>query len=219
MPTSGIDLAAERPLLDLRWSGQRLFDIALTVPLLILAAPLMAIVAFCVYVEDGGSICFVQHRLTRGGRTFGCLKFRTMSVDAETRLLELLASDPTAMDQWTRQQKLHRDPRITIIGRFLRKYSIDELPQLLNVIIGDMSLVGPRPIVAGEVARYGRRFKAYCSVRAGVTGLWQVRRQPHTSYRRRVAMDVIYVRRRGALLDLAILAATVPSLITGRCSF
>ena len=219
LPTSSVEMAAPFTPVALRWSGQRLFDLALTLPMLLVAAPIMAIVAFCVYLEDGGSACFVQHRLTRGGRTFGCIKFRTMSVDAESRLIALLASDPEAMEQWTKQQKLHRDPRITVIGRFLRKYSLDELPQLFNVLIGDMSLVGPRPIVASEVKRYGRWYKDYCSVRAGLTGLWQVRRRPDTSYRRRVAMDVVYVRSRGLTLDLTILARTLPSLMTGKASF
>ena len=219
LPTSGIDMAEQAAPLDLSWSAQRVFDLALTVPLLILAAPVMLFVGLCIYIEDGGPSCFVQYRLTRGGRVFGCLKFRSMSVDAEERLHDLLASDPQALAEWMQKQKLRQDPRITPIGRFLRKSSIDELPQLINVIIGDMSLVGPRPIVAAEAGRYGRRFAEYCSVRAGVTGLWQVRRQPDTSYRRRVAMDVVYVRSRSLLLDLRILAATLPSLITGRCSF
>ena len=219
LPTSGIDMAEQAAPLDLSWSAQRVFDLALTVPLLILAAPVLLFVGLCIYIEDGGPSCFVQYRLTRGGRVFGCLKFRSMSVDAEERLHDLLASDPQALAEWMQKQKLRQDPRITPIGRFLRKSSIDELPQLINVIIGDMSLVGPRPIVAAEAGRYGRRFAEYCSVRAGVTGLWQVRRQPDTSYRRRVAMDVVYVRSRSLLLDLRILAATLPSLITGRCSF
>ncbi len=119
-----------------------------------------------------------------------CLKFRSMATDAEARLRDLLLRDPAARIEWERDHKLRRDPRIVGIGRFLRTTSLDELPQLFNVLRGDMSLVGPRPIVPAEIERYGRYLKYYCQMKPGITGLWQISGRNHISYRRRVAMDV-----------------------------
>src|SRR5439155_5109228 len=121
---------------------------------------------------------------------------------AEQRLAELLASDPQAREEWERDHKLRKDPRITPLGLFLRRSSLDELPQLINVMLGEMSLVGPRPIVEAEVVRYGRRFRHYCSVKPGLTGLWQVSGRNDVSYRTRVAMDCLYARNKTPLLNL-----------------
>lgn len=197
----------------------RAFDVGLGLTALLLLAPIMMLVALAIYIEDGGPILYWQSRLGYGGRSFRCFKFRSMCVDADARLESLLRSSPAARIEWARDHKLKADPRITLIGGFLRKYSLDELPQLLNVLMGDMGLVGPRPIIQAEVCRYGRRFRDYCAVRPGLTGLWQVSGRSDASYRSRVAMDVIYSRRRGPALDLRILAATVPVVLFGRGSY
>jgi lipopolysaccharide/colanic/teichoic acid biosynthesis glycosyltransferase len=187
--------------------------------MIVFLAPVIAATALLVYLEDGGPILFSQSRLGFGGKVFRCFKFRSMCVDAEARLMALLDSSPSARAEWERDHKLRVDPRITSIGGVLRKLSLDELPQLFNVLIGDMTLVGPRPIIQAEVWRYGRRFCHYCSVRPGLTGLWQVSGRNDASYRSRVAMDVIYAQNRGPLLDIKILIATVPAVIFSRGSY
>lgn len=183
---------------------------------LVLALPLMILIAVLIRVTSPGPVLFAQKRVGRGGKTFACLKFRTMAIDADAQLQALLDRDPVARTEWQLTQKLRRDPRITPIGRFLRRASLDELPQVFNVLAGDMSLVGPRPIVPGERDRYGRHFASYCRVRPGVTGLWQVQRDTGTSYRHRIACDVAFARQRSVRLYLAILLKTVPSVLTGK---
>jgi len=184
--------------------------------ILLFLLPLMLVVAGLVIMADGGPVLFVQHRIGRGGRSFPCLKFRSMSVDAEARLHQLLATDPVALADWQRDHKLKSDPRITAVGQFLRKSSLDELPQIFNVLRGEMSLVGPRPVVQAEAQRYGRRFASYCSVRPGITGLWQVSGRNDVSYRRRVAMDVLYARTKSLPLDLKIVLLTLPAVLFSR---
>ena len=186
---------------------------------LIFFAPLMCLIALAVYVQDGGPIFFAHRRIGQNGRTFYCFKFRSMAVDAEERLAALLEEDPQAREEWERDHKLRRDPRITRVGAFLRKTSLDELPQLINVLRGDMCLVGPRPIVEAEVAKYGRRFSDYCAVKPGITGLWQVSGRNDTSYRTRVALDCVYARNRTLLLDAYILACTLPAVLARRGSY
>jgi exopolysaccharide production protein ExoY len=186
---------------------------------IIFLAPVMLAVALAVFLQDGGPILFAHRRLGQNGKPFYCLKFRSMAVDAEQRLASLLASDPEARAEWERDHKLRNDPRVTRLGEFLRKTSLDELPQLFNVLRGDMSVVGPRPIVEAEVAKYGRRFRAYCAVKPGITGLWQVSGRNDTSYRTRVALDCVYARRRTASLDVYIMACTVPAVLLRRGSY
>lgn len=197
----------------------RIFDIALSSLLLAALAPLMIATALAIYLEDGGLVLFAQSRLGFAGRSFRCFKFRSMCVDAEMRLGALLEASPAARAQWEQDHKLKVDPRITRVGAFIRKYSLDELPQLFNVLRGDMTLVGPRPIIQAEVWRYGRRFGHYCAVKPGLTGLWQVNGRSDASYRSRVAMDVVYARNRGPFLDLKILLATIPAVILSRGSY
>ena len=182
-------------------------------------APLMLLVAIAVFAHDGGPVVFAHRRIGRQGRTFPCLKFRSMAMDAEARLAELLRSDPDARAEWERDHKLRDDPRVTKLGVFLRKTSLDELPQLFNVLRGEMSLVGPRPIVEGEICKYGRRFSYYCSVKPGITGIWQVSGRNDTTYRARVAMDCIYAQRRNLGLDLTVLFLTVPAVLARRGSY
>ena len=198
---------------------RRSADLVLASLALVFAAPLMVLVATAVWIQDRGPIFFAHRRLGRGGRTFNCLKFRSMLVDSDVRLKRLLAESASARAEWERDHKLRNDPRITPLGSFLRRSSLDELPQLFNVLMGDMSLVGPRPIVAGEIKHYGRRFAHYCSVRPGITGLWQVSGRNDVSYRRRVAIDSYYARRLTMRLYLLILVATIPSVLLRKGSY
>lgn len=177
--------------------------------LLLLSWPLMAWVAWRIWRHDGTPVLFAHYRVGRNGRLFRCLKFRTMYRGSQQILSDLLASDAVARAQWQRDQKLADDPRITPVGRFLRHTSLDELPQLLNVLRGEMSLVGPRPITVGELTRYGGARWHYLSVTPGMTGLWQVSGRNRTSYARRVALDQRYVEQRSLAMDLRILLRTV----------
>jgi len=157
-------------------------------------------------------------RLGRDGRSFGCLKFRSMVTDGEAVLAAHLAADPRARAEWAATHKLSNDPRITAIGQVLRKTSLDELPQLWNVLRGEMSLVGPRPIVPAEVARYGRAFQTCFAVPPGVTGLWQVSGRSDTSYAERVALDLDYASRWSLRRDIAIMLRTIPAVLAQRGS-
>lgn len=197
----------------------RTADIVIAVVALIVLAPLLALVALIVYLSDRGPVIFAHQRLGRDGRSFGCLKFRSMVTDAQERLRHLLETDAEARAEWARDHKLRNDPRITPIGRFIRKTSIDELPQLWNVIRGEMSIVGPRPIVEAERARYGRYFRHYAAVRPGLTGLWQVSGRNDVSYRRRVACDVLYARRYSLRTNTAIMVKTVPAVLLSRGTY
>jgi lipopolysaccharide/colanic/teichoic acid biosynthesis glycosyltransferase len=142
-----------------------------------------------------------------------------MAADAEARLAEVLRNDPEARAEWDRDRKLKNDPRITPLGDFLRRSSLDELPQLFNVLRGEMSLVGPRPIVFDEAVKYGRHFRHYCAVKPGITGLWQVSGRNDVSYRARVALDSLYARKKSAVLDGWILLATIPAVLCRRGSY
>jgi len=192
----------------------RLIDVIGALALLIFTAPLIFILALLVKLYDGGPVIFVHRRIGHGGEMFPCLKIRTMVMDADKRLDQLLATDANARAEWALDQKLRNDPRITGLGRFLRRSSLDEPPQLINVLRGDMSLVGPRPIVLDEAPRYGRWLKHYCAVRPGITGMWQVSGRNNLTYRRRVACDVLYARRHSTRMNLAILIVTIPAVLS-----
>ena len=198
---------------------KRFVDMAGALVLLMVFAPVMLMVAIAVFIADPGPVLFRQKRIGFDGRLFDCYKFRTMATDAEARLDALLANDPVARAEWDKDHKLRNDPRVTGVGRFLRKSSLDELPQLWSVLKGDMSLVGPRPIVEKEAVRYGRYLQHYCAVRPGLTGLWQISGRNDVSYRRRVAYDVLYVRTSGVYDNLRILVLTVPSVLASRGSY
>jgi Undecaprenyl-phosphate galactose phosphotransferase WbaP len=210
---------ARAPRLSLDQPLTELMNFTVALLALIFLAPLMIAVAIAVYAQDGGPILFAHRRLGKDGRYFPCLKFRSMAVDAEQRLKALLASDPEARAEWEKDHKLRNDPRVTKLGAFLRKTSLDELPQLINVLRGEMSLVGPRPIVDAEIPKYGRRFQNYCSVKPGITGLWQVSGRNDTTYRARVALDCIYAAKRNVWMDAGVLAMTVPAVLTRRGSY
>ncbi len=188
------------------------FDQILAALLLVLLSPLFLAIASLVRA-DGGPAFFGHKRLGMNGEIFHCLKFRTMVTDADKILHELLARDPQARAEWAATQKLRDDPRITPIGRYLRKTSLDELPQLLNVLRGDMSLVGPRPIVETEIAHYGKDITYYYETRPGMTGLWQVSGRSDASYARRVQLDLWYVKNWTLWHDMAILLKTVPAVL------
>src|SRR5689334_11510303 len=205
-----------RPIHALR--AKRLFDVVGAALLLLFFLPFYALVAGLVTL-DGGPVLFRHRRIGADGRVFFCLKFRTMVVDAGDRLKQHLAADPAARAEWERCQKLRRDPRVTPTGTFLRRTSLDELPQLMKVLRGDMSLVGPRPIVAEEIRRYGDSFSVYCRCRPGLTGLWQVSRRDSTDYVRRVELDMLYHAHWSLGLDFMILAKTPAVLLFGHGAY
>jgi lipopolysaccharide/colanic/teichoic acid biosynthesis glycosyltransferase len=182
---------------------------AVALLLLILSSPLLVIVSFLIWKRDGAPVLFAHYRVGRDGKLFRCMKFRSMLRDSEQVLAQLLRDDPQARAEWARDQKLTDDPRITSVGQFLRRSSLDELPQLLNVLRGEMSLVGPRPITVSELTRYGSVRWHYLSVRPGITGLWQVSGRNNTSYEERVALDRHYVEQRSWIGDIGILLRTV----------
>ncbi len=190
-----------------------LFDQLMAILLLLVLSPLFLALAFLVRA-DGGPVLFGHKRIGENGRHFRCLKFRSMVPDADAVLQQVLLSNPGARAEWEATHKLHDDPRITPIGRILRKTSIDELPQLLNVLRGEMSLVGPRPIIDAEVPRYGRDISYYFETKPGITGLWQVSGRSNTTYEHRVRLDVWYVRNWSLWHDIAILMKTLPAVLT-----
>ena len=190
-------------------------DVAGAALLLLLLAPAMLIIAALVR-RDGGPVFYAQPRIGRGGRLFGCLKFRTMVMNGDEVLRETLARDPRAAVEWEASQKLRDDPRVTAVGHFLRATSLDELPQLINVVRLDMSLVGPRPITEREAPRYGDEIAYYTAVRPGLTGLWQVSGRSDTSYARKVLLDSWYVRNWSFGQDIVILLKTIPAVVLRR---
>jgi lipopolysaccharide/colanic/teichoic acid biosynthesis glycosyltransferase len=198
---------------------KRAMDVAGASLLLLFGLPVFAILALLIRA-DGGPVFFAHERVGRGGRRFGCLKFRSMVTDSAARLEALLASDPAARAEWQATRKLRHDPRVTWVGRFLRSSSLDELPQLLNVLRGEMSLVGPRPVLATELAvHYGAAAGHYLSVRPGITGLWQVSGRSDTSYDTRVALDVRYASNPSLLADLRILLRTPGAVLLRRGAY
>jgi exopolysaccharide production protein ExoY len=197
---------------------KRLLDILGSLTLGLVLSPVLLVVGLAL-LRDRGPIIYSHSRTGRHGRSFGCLKFRTMVPNAEQVLRDLLEQDPQLQREWMRDHKLRNDPRITTVGRFLRRTSLDELPQLWNVLKGEMSLVGPRPVVREEWQRYGRRLDTYLAAKPGVTGLWQVMGRSDSCYRRRVALDSYYVRKRSLLLDIVILLRTVKVVLRGRGAY
>jgi exopolysaccharide production protein ExoY len=195
---------------------KRALDVVVALLLLAFLFPILLVVAALVAM-DGGPIIYRQQRMGMNAKSFAMLKFRTMCQDADERLQELLEWDKGAAAHWTQYQKLPDDPRITKIGKFLRKSSLDEFAQLINVLAGSMSMVGPRPIVASETIRYGHYIRDYYRSRPGVTGLWQVSGRSDVSYRRRVAYDTLYTRKLCRLsFDVKVIAMTIPAILIGR---
>jgi UDP-galactose-lipid carrier transferase len=198
---------------------KRIFDIAVALLLLGSLAPIGLIVSLMI-IRSGGPIFFAHERVGRGGRVFKCLKFRTMVPDAAAVLEQALALDPEAREEWLRTRKLKNDPRITRIGKLLRVTSIDELPQLINVVLGDMSLVGPRPVVQQELHEHYKGDNSYyLLVRPGLTGLWQISGRNLTDYQQRVHLDSWYVRNWSLWSDIVILFRTIPVVIAGHGAY
>lgn len=204
------DLRSRRPATLLAGLARR----TLALLLLVLLAVPMLLIAAVIVAGDGVPVLFGHYRVGRDGRLFRCLKFRTMRRDAEEALGEILRTDNAARQAWQRDHKLPQDPRITPFGRFLRRSSLDELPQLFNILRGEMAFVGPRPITVEELTRYGPDRWHYLSVHPGVTGLWQVSGRNNTTYEERVALDRLYVERKSPLFDLAIMLRTVRAVLT-----
>ena len=189
--------------------AKRSFDIATATTMLVFALPAMLFIALIMFSTDRGPIFFGHERIGHNGKRFKCLKFRSMVVNSQEALKRHLELFPQARAEWEATQKLRNDPRITRLGHFLRITSLDELPQLINVIRGDMSLVGPRPIVQDEVVRYADEIAHYAAVRPGITGLWQVSGRSDVGYDQRVQLDSLYVREWSFVGDMVILAKTV----------
>jgi len=195
-------------------TGKLVFDKLFAAFALFTLAPVMVAIAIATRIGDHGPIFYKHKRIGQNGKPFDCVKFRSMRADSATVLARLLESDPVARAEWDRDQKLKDDPRIHPVGQFLRKTSLDELPQFWNVLKGDMSIVGPRPIIEDEVERYGVHFAEYCAVRPGITGAWQVGGRNDTSYPHRVALDVDYVRNATLLEDIRIVLRTIAVVLT-----
>jgi undecaprenyl-phosphate galactose phosphotransferase len=199
-----------------RWPARltkRLFDTLAALMLLVLLSPGFLLVAWAIR-RDGGPALFAHPRIGKKGRVFNCYKFRTMVVDAEKQLEQLLQRQPELRKQWQAEHKLRSDPRVSPLGRFLRRTSLDELPQLINVIRGEMSLVGPRPVVRSELPRYGDQVGYYLMVRPGMTGLWQVSGRNDVDYDTRVYLDSWYVKNWSLWHDLVILFKTVSVVLS-----
>lgn len=198
---------------------KRLFDIVATVLGGILILPIVGIISLLIYIDSPGPIVFGHKRVGQNGKEFPCYKFRSMILNAQEYLEEYLKNNPEAREEWERDFKLKDDPRVTKIGKFLRKTSLDELPQLWNVLIGDMSLVGPRPIVRAEVEKYGDYINDFYLVPPGITGVWQVSGRSDTTYEERVLMDSWYVHNWSVWIDIVYLVKTVLAVVKGKGAY
>jgi lipopolysaccharide/colanic/teichoic acid biosynthesis glycosyltransferase len=195
---------------------RRMADVVIALIAIAVFAPVLILISIVIKISDGGAALYSQERIGRGGRRFRVWKFRSMVQNAETRLAAVLRADADLRAEWSANHKLKDDPRITRFGAFLRRSSLDELPQLFNILWGDMSVVGPRPIVEAEVEKYGRWYAYYTAVTPGLTGLWQVAGRSDVSYRRRVAMDRLYTRLNSLQSYAFIVLATVPAVLARR---
>jgi Undecaprenyl-phosphate galactose phosphotransferase WbaP len=198
--------------------AKRAFDLVFTLVALLFALPVGLLIALAIVLDSPGPVLFRHTRVGRGRRQFGLWKFRSMVTDADV-ILERWLGDPEHAREWELTHKLRSDPRVTRVGRFLRKTSLDELPQFWNVLLGDMSVVGPRPITSAEAARYGEAFALYTQVSPGLTGLWQVSGRNDVRYARRVDLDCRYIREWTPWLDLRILLRTVVVVVRGKGAY
>ncbi len=199
---------------------KRTFDIIFSVIALIACIPVFVMIAIVIRLASAGPIIYSHERIGRGGKTFRCYKFRTMYPDADARLHELLASDLVMFKEWQDSRKLKKDPRIMPVGRILRKTSMDELPQFWNVLKGDLSIVGPRPLVACEVVSYlGDKASKILSVRPGLTCIWQVSGRNDVSYHKRIQLDEEYIDRQSLLLDVILILRTIPSMVFSKGAY
>lgn len=195
-------------------TGKRVFDLFFAVVALPIVLPTLAVLYFA--IRRGGPFLFAHERIGLNGKPFMCLKIRTMDVNAERILSDLVKTDPDIAREWRAHYKLRNDPRVTKLGLALRKTSLDELPQIFNVLKGEMSFVGPRPITAEELSHYGNAQDDYRSVRPGLTGLWQISGRRENDFESRARMDTEYVSTTSFIRDLTILLKTIPEVITAR---
>lgn len=200
-------------------AAKRLFDIVFAASFLVVALPALLILAIILQIDSPGRLFFIQQRVGKGGKMFGCIKFRTMHENAEELLADMLARCPETRREWESDHKLRNDCRVSRFGKIVRKLSLDELPQLVNILRGEMSVVGPRPIVSAEIAKYGEFFADYTAVKPGLTGLWQVSGRNDISYQERVQLDVQYRARASMMFDLSIVLRTVPAVVASRGSY
>lgn len=209
-----------RPIRRDYW-WKRPFDILFSTLAIIVFLPVMLIIALAIKLTDGGSVIYKQRRVGKNGEEFTIYKFRTMYMDSDERLKELLRNNPELREEWDKCFKLKNDPRITPIGKILRKTSLDELPQFFNVLKGDMSIVGPRPVVREELDRfYKEKAVFYKSVKPGITGFWQVEcRSDVEDYEERVKMDEWYVKNQSFLFDIRIILKTIKVMLTGKGAY
>ena len=194
---------------------QRGMDLTIAMMCLLIVWPVMLAAAIMVWLSSPGPIFYSQRRFGRDGQIFDCLKFRTMQVGADRLLRDLLESSPATAAIWKKDRKLPDDPRVTYFGRFLRRYSIDELPQLFNVVRGEMSIVGPRPLATDEAHFYADAFAAYCSLKPGITGPWQVSGRNQVSFEGRAQLDCEYARTKSVGQDVLIILRTIPVVLRG----
>ncbi len=192
---------------------KRIGDIIFSLLVLTLGSPIFILIGILVKLSSPGAVFYIQKRVGRNYKEFGCIKFRTMHKDADNLLPSLLDKYPLMRKEFEKDFKLRQDPRITKLGRFLRRSSLDELPQFLNVLKGEMSVVGPRPIVSNEINKYSLFMEEVISVRPGLTGLWQVSGRNNLSYKKRVELDLVYARNRNFILDLEIIILTLGVLL------
>lgn len=216
-PKAGSDVKAIRFRLQEPGSQRikRMLDLCLASLLAVVALPFAVVIAVAIVLETRGPVFFRHTRIGKGGRRFRLWKFRSMVMDADAVLEKHLAENPGDVCEWLQARKLKNDPRVTRAGRLLRRSSLDELPQLWNVLRGDMSMVGPRPIIEEEVAKYGSVFPLYLQVLPGLTGLWQVSGRNDTSYRKRTELDSRYIRHWTLWMDLKVLLKTIRVVICG----
>ncbi|MDC7785245.1 sugar transferase [Rhodoplanes sp. TEM] len=199
--------------------SKRSLDIAISIGGLLFLAPLFLLTAILVKWADGGPVFFAHQRLGYGGRPFRCWKFRTMVPNGDEVLRAHLSKCPEAAREWSETRKIKNDPRVTAIGAVLRQLSIDELPQLINVLRGEMSIVGPRPIVGSEVSMYGQTAGLYFQTRPGLTGAWQISGRNDVSYQQRVELDRHYIENWSFTLDLLIIVKTIPVVLLAKGSY
>lgn len=200
--------------------GKRLFDLLFATTVVLLGSPIFIGIALAIALTSRGPIFYRQERVCRGAKPFYCYKFRSMFKDADRRLHALLATDPVLFAEWKATFKLKNDPRITPVGKFLRKTSLDELPQFWNVLKGDLSVVGPRPVVKQEVEEYlGPRALKILSVKPGLTCFWQISGRNNMTYAERLALDERYVDERSFWLDLKLIAKTIPAMLFSKGAY
>ncbi|WVT77522.1 sugar transferase (plasmid) [Sinorhizobium chiapasense] len=213
---SAAETAALKPVGGISKRG---FDIFVASLALVFLSPLFLMLVALVKFSDGGSVFYGHRRIGHNGKPFRCLKFRTMRADGDRILQEYLRNNPAAYEEWRATRKLQDDPRVTVVGSVLRKLSLDELPQLINILRGEMSIVGPRPVVQDELELYDSAAVYYLQSRPGLTGLWQISGRNDVSYAARVAFDTHYVQNWSLLSDFSIVVKTIPAVCFSRGSY